>query len=123
MLHPMQPIILARLEVLIREGALSRIFCAYLDIDSPVQLNWNAETPLGQIGALLDEAGYFKIHNWGAHDDDYRRRVAKSRRDAKRLLARARKIADGLSEEDRILATYIGDPTFKEFINLGIRPK
>jgi len=91
-----------------------------------VHVRWNPETPLGQIGQLLDDAGDLEFYASETEDSGFpedRRRSVKDRKNAVKLRAKAKALADALKEEERVMALYIGDPEFIAFVNYGTRPE
>jgi hypothetical protein len=118
--------LLTRLDSVINNGVLSRIFTSDTEVDGPVHVRWNPETPLGQIGQLLDDAGDLEFYASETEDSGFpedRRRSVKDRKNAVKLRAKAKALADALKEEERVMALYIGDPEFIAFVNYGTRPE
>lgn len=101
-----------------------------------VRVDWNTELPLGYIGWLLNEAQETddsarekedELRNYESDPESTEEVLAELRdelaaliEEAAKCRSRATQVAAELSEEDRVLVTYIGGPTLRSFVSFGV---
>lgn len=117
------PTMLLVLEELIQKDLSRLLVVSNVTIDAGVSIAWNEEKPIGKIGASRDEADDLDyLAETAPRGKEGRAQAAADRAEATRPRGQARVIADGLSEEDRVLVAHVGGPKLKGFVNLGVLP-